>query len=439
MTTATLAHLPLAAGGAVLTATGHAIHWGFSRYMRAPLANTGILCLVTFSAFAGSNALYMQQGEHPNPMFAPSAHQASSAPQVIEPVVPATRKKPLTLAPLPAETTGSVNADAPLGNAEVSEIQQKLTSMQIFDGKVDGLYGPRTARAIKAFETRMGLPAKGELTREVLEAIRVAPIIVPERPAATATPVVAPRVEPQPQPAAEAAPAVTPLAVVEEPEPRAAFVVVEASQSTRAPLPMPAPLQMAADAPVAAAELPQQPVLRRELPATPQEAMDIAVQTAGEAIDTIVAGVQSVAMTTPGRKPEQVEPVEFVADTSTIEAATLDEPDLQTASIAAPKVGVPLAVEEEPVTMSSENIPELDTEARVEELMAPFSVTDPVMVAKVQRGLGSLGFLHGPADGVAGEATAKAIRNFEVYYNYRVTGRISPELLDLLVQNGASI
>ena len=57
----------------------------------------------------------------------------------------------------------------------------------------------------------------------------------------------------------------------------------------------------------------------------------------------------------------------------------------------------------------------------------------------VQRGLGSLGFLHGPADGVAGEATAKAIRNFEVYFNYKVTGRISPELLDLLLDNGAAI
>jgi len=80
----------------------------------------------------------------------------------------------------------------------------------------------------------------------------------------------------------------------------------------------------------------------------------------------------------------------------------------------------------------------LDTPATPKEV-APVSVTDPVTVAKVQRGLGSLGFLHGPADGVAGEATAKAIRNFEVYFNYKVTGRISPELLDLLVENGASI
>ena len=57
----------------------------------------------------------------------------------------------------------------------------------------------------------------------------------------------------------------------------------------------------------------------------------------------------------------------------------------------------------------------------------------------MQRGLASLGFLHGEIDGVAGEATAKAIRNFEVYYNYNVTGRITPELVNLLVQNGAVI
>ncbi|HEY0920830.1 peptidoglycan-binding domain-containing protein, partial [Devosia sp.] len=100
--------------------------------------------------------------------------------------------------------------------------------------------------------------------------------------------------------------------------------------------------------------------------------------------------------------------------------------------------GRPLVVAE-PEPEAVPEVPVLDTEASPEDLMPPFSVTDPLIVAKVQRGLASLGFLHGPADGVAGEATAKAIRNFEVYYNYKVTGRISPELLDLLVANGASI
>jgi peptidoglycan hydrolase-like protein with peptidoglycan-binding domain len=102
-----------------------------------------------------------------------------------------------------------------------------------------------------------------------------------------------------------------------------------------------------------------------------------------------------------------------------------------------PKVGVPLKIEEE-APKPGDTIAVLDTDATPDEV-APVSVTDPVVVAKVQRGLASLGFLHGPADGVAGEATAKAIRNFEVYFNYNVTGRITPELLDLLVDSGAVI
>ena len=85
MTTATFAHLPLAAGGAVLSATGRLIYWGFSRFMRAPLANTGILCLVSFGAMASSNALYLQEHEHPNPLFTP-VQQAAIAP--MEPVIP---------------------------------------------------------------------------------------------------------------------------------------------------------------------------------------------------------------------------------------------------------------------------------------------------------------------------------------------------------------
>jgi peptidoglycan hydrolase-like protein with peptidoglycan-binding domain len=63
--------------------------------------------------------------------------------------------------------------------------------------------------------------------------------------------------------------------------------------------------------------------------------------------------------------------------------------------------------------------------------------TNKQMIQKVQVGLASLGFLQGKIDGVAGEATAKAIRNFEVYYNYKVTGAVTPELVDMLSNAGA--
>ena len=118
-------------------------------------------------------------------------------------------------------------------------------------------------------------------------------------------------------------------------------------------------------------------------------------------------------------------------------SADLPAPAPLSATLPQPKPGVPLAVNDNPAPHGTE-VPELTGNARPADVM-PVSTTDPVIIAKVQRGLASLGFLQGPADGVAGEATSKAIRNFETYFNYRVTGRITPELLDLLVENGATI
>lgn len=432
MTAATLTRLPVAAGGAFLALTGNLIHWGLARYMRAPLANTGILAMVTFSAMAGTNALFMQQQAHPAPLFAPTTSErvAALTPQDVQPVVPATRPAEIVVPLAVTETTGSVDAapvseQRPLGNAEVTEIQRKLTSMQIFDGAVDGIYGPQTARAIKRFEERSGLPARGELSHAVLEAIRAAPVILPER-----------RVEPLPVPdplPAASLPAAAPAAeATSQPTASAAILPVEGPvpEKSLTPLAAPAPLQPVTKQLGEAAPAQEKPrPLRRELPASPEEAFDLVVETAGEAIETIADGVQAVAMSAPPRG-QRVLP----------QTTPAPEPpaELTTGSIEQPQVGVPLIIPEEPVARSSDDVAVLDSDAKPEDLM-PRSVNDPVFVARVQRGLASLGFLHGPADGIAGEATAKAIRNFEVYYNYRVTGRISPELLDLLVLNGASI
>ncbi len=79
--------------------------------------------------------------------------------------------------------------------------------------------------------------------------------------------------------------------------------------------------------------------------------------------------------------------------------------------------------------------------ARSASHLTPASEPDPQreFVAAVQRGLASLGFLHGEIDGIAGEATARAIRNFEVFNNYPVTGEVTPELIDMLQAANASL
>ncbi len=428
MTAASFAHLPLQIGGFALASAGRAALWVIARYMRAPLTNSAVAALVVTTAMAGSNALYGQTHDHPAPLFAPVAATAR-----VEPVIPAVKPKSLEMKPalvvgkpVEARPAAAEAKSEPIGNQDVIEVQRKLEMMKLFSGKIDGLYGPQTARAIKKFEELNGMKPRGELTSAIVEAIRKAPLGLAEpKEQPAVTPLAQPAAEPRPEavvvPAKPAAPASDELP---EAQPEAAAGAVEAALPAAAtPLADPEPLTMQLETgsigkPAAAAET---TVLGRPVPQTPEGALELAAETAGDAIDTIISGVETIAMTKPNKRAEAVQ--QFVADVAALPAK--------------PKVGVPLAIEEQPA-QPGEAIAVLDTPATPEEINRT-KTTDPVFVAKVQRGLASLGFLHGPADGLAGEATAKAIRNFETYFNYETTGRISPELLDLLIENGASI
>ncbi len=440
MTAASLSRLPLQAGGVVLASAGRTALWIIAQYMRSPLTNTAIAALVLTSAMAGSNALFGQSHAHPSPLFG----TVQSVDRTVAPVVPATRHKQTVSKPVAKATVNlmqpkadaSQSVDGPIGNKDVFEVQRKLEMLKLFVGTIDGYYGPQTARAIKKFEEQRGLKPTGMLTREIMDMIAAAPLSAPEvRQPAAAEPLapatlqlapakaVEPVVEPAAGPVVETKPVVQPLAALPEPAPLSADLKTGSIAKT---------VDGASEAPT---------LLGRPLPQSADEALEMAADTADDAIDTIISGVQTIAQTRPGKtallplattgKPvemaaKQVEQVEQAGDTTLLAAAPMAKP------------GVPLQISDEPADPRTQ-VAVLDTNATPEELAPAFSVTDPVIVAKVQRGLGSLGFLHGPADGVAGEATAKAIRNFEVYFNYNVTGRITPELIDLLVDNGASI
>jgi peptidoglycan hydrolase-like protein with peptidoglycan-binding domain len=391
MSTAAVTNLPFQTGGAVAAAAGRGILLVVGLYMRQPLRNTVVAGMIGLSCLAGSNALYFQAHRHPSPLFGVTDQRVAVA-EIEQPraIKPATRPKTKKLPAPDTTTTGSVTNEvtlAAIGNSEVFDVQRKLEGLKLFDGKVDGFYGPRTARAIKDFEASRGLKQKGELTREIVDLILTTSITAP-----------APKIE-TPKAATLATLDAPPIAIAEtvqsnpaqdllpDPEPLAATVAeVPAVISTPAPV------------------TPKQVVLGRDLPDTPQEALNLAAETAGDAIDTIVDGVQNMSMT---KVPAAVVP-KRVVQTIAVKANTL--------------------------TATRQPLPAVLPPANV-----VTASTDNDTVSKVQRGLASLGFLHGTIDGVAGEATAKAIRNFEVYYNYNVTGRISPELVNLLVQNGAVI
>ena len=333
---------------------------------------------------AGSNLLYRQTHHLPQPLFGAFAETASPAirpAKPLRPVLPAMRPAKLVD---DSETTGSLApatstpapAAAVIGNDDVLALQKKLAALSFFSGAQDGLFGARTSKAIKAFEQSIGRSGRGQLTPQIVALIQQAPIPPPR----TA----------QPMPAAPIAHPV-------------ALSIASQNATNVDPLAAATPTKQAPPTAIAAQPLPAPaPLLAAPTSHSAAAASEAAQPEAARLVDPDP---------TPARDTELV---------AMNDAPTMAKRTVQTIAIRA-QTGQPIPAQLAPAQSSAD------------------ASTDPDVVADVQRGLNSLGFLHGEIDGVAGETTAKAIRNFEVYYNYDVTGRITRQLVDLLKQNGAVI
>ena len=106
------------------------------------------------------NALFMQSGPHPAPIFANK---------------PAPVVAPLT-DPAAAVSAQHKPADAKLEvtrprSDTVAEIQRELTRHGFYDGAADGVYGPKTDTAIRDFEQAAGLRPSAEPNDMLLASI----------------------------------------------------------------------------------------------------------------------------------------------------------------------------------------------------------------------------------------------------------------------------
>jgi len=78
-----------------------------------------------------------------------------------------------------ASTDVAEPAMAPASSTEVSEkptpkdIQQALKNAGLYDGKVDGHVGPKTKKAVEAFQSQNGLKADGKVGRKTWKALSV--------------------------------------------------------------------------------------------------------------------------------------------------------------------------------------------------------------------------------------------------------------------------
>jgi peptidoglycan hydrolase-like protein with peptidoglycan-binding domain len=102
------------------------------------------------------NALFMQSGPHPAPIF------ANKPAPVVVPVA--------ALAPQRKSADAKVDVARPRSDT-VAEIQRELARHGFYDGAADGVYGPKTDTAIRDFEQAAGLRPSAEPNDMLLASI----------------------------------------------------------------------------------------------------------------------------------------------------------------------------------------------------------------------------------------------------------------------------
>jgi peptidoglycan hydrolase-like protein with peptidoglycan-binding domain len=122
--------------------------------------------------FFSSNALWYQPNAHREAFFVTR---------------PLDAYKPPVLPQIHSKLTGGkedvfkiVKDAAPQADPVVRDIQSALQDMAIYDGSVDGVAGPKTLAAIRAFQKQAGLEPNGKAGAPLLDAIRTASVPAPK-------------------------------------------------------------------------------------------------------------------------------------------------------------------------------------------------------------------------------------------------------------------
>lgn len=147
-----------------------------------------VLCALLAMGAIATNAMFLQKGPHPAPIF--STKPPAPKPAAPAAAWPANPLKPVVIAPAPqAEPTGTVvlprprpaepepakpdNAAAARPRAEVvTEIQRELSRRGFYDGLTDGVYGSKTDAAIRDFEHAANLKAGADPDEQMLRTIK---------------------------------------------------------------------------------------------------------------------------------------------------------------------------------------------------------------------------------------------------------------------------
>jgi peptidoglycan hydrolase-like protein with peptidoglycan-binding domain len=191
-----------------------------------PAMSGGLFVMALTASAIVSNALFLQNVRHPEPLF------STRPPLVIERHAPGAPAVPIP--PHRDESTGSIAPPLPRpapippmavdpGPAEsealIREIQTVLARKGLYLGAIDGKFGALSRSAITAYEQAEGLPVTGEPSAALLDRMKTAAAAPPASP----PPVVAaipPELPPSPSVATAPVQEVAPPPVPQGPSPQ---------------------------------------------------------------------------------------------------------------------------------------------------------------------------------------------------------------------------
>jgi peptidoglycan hydrolase-like protein with peptidoglycan-binding domain len=144
-------------------------HRLFDLVVTHPATSGGVLLSVVTVGLVVVNALVHQPAPHPHPFF---TTRAADAPRAAVPI------------PIPAPTPAQVPSVLPrprptaaLDPAALQELQSALRDRGFYTGPLDGVLGPATSDAIRAFEKRLGATPTGEPSDLLIAAVRATPTL----------------------------------------------------------------------------------------------------------------------------------------------------------------------------------------------------------------------------------------------------------------------
>lgn len=131
---------------------------------RNPMDVIGAALATAGAALIVINALYLQPGPHPAPIFSlKPAARVTDTRSSTAPVLPR---------PRPPEAGARVPAPPVRTRTEIiADIQKELLRRNFFEGPIDGVMGPKTDSAIRDFEQAASIRATGEPSEELLRVI----------------------------------------------------------------------------------------------------------------------------------------------------------------------------------------------------------------------------------------------------------------------------